>query len=379
MNIIKHGKPPLHPSLPIARRGKSAGHIQVYSSPFQGEVARKRRRGSIDQSSQPVKTDTLILPKGNFPHLSGTQVIDSAAIGRIIGALDSDGRDIPVDYGHESFSSPRAEAAGWLKHDSIYEDSDGLRGKIEWTKQAMKKIQNKKFRFLSPVLTFNPKRSKGRKLFIERLVSVGLTNHPNIPAMKPLLNETQQTEEKMDELLEKLRTALDMPPETAGDKTLASAIKSLEETLPAREELSQIKNALELESSATLDETVSHIETMRADAATDEELPSREEWQAAKDELVRLEQKELSDMVYNAVTAGKLLPAQKEWALGYAKADREGFSAFLANSAPVVEMGRLVTHHAVNRQTEIDPLQEKVNRMLGISRELFDKYNKPGS
>ena len=330
------------------------------------------------KTSPVLDADILILPKGSFPHLSGTQVIDSRAMRRIITALKNDGRDIPVDYGHESFLSPRAEGAGWLKHDSVYETSEGLRGKIKWTKDARQKIGDKKFRFLSPVLVFNPKRSNGRILFIERLVSVGLTNHPNIPAMKPLLNQLRM-EEKMDELLEKLNSALDMPPETDSEKTLALAIESLDAGLVAREELPQIKSALSLESSATVDETLSHIETLRADAVRDEELPSREEWQAMKDELARLEQKELSDMVYNAVTAGKLLPAQKTWALGYAKADPEGFSAFLANSASVVEMGRLVTYRAEKTQTEIGPLQEKVNRMLGISRELFDRYNKQDS
>lgn len=325
-----------------------------------------------------MNMDILILPKGSFPHLSGTQVIDSAALLRIIGAVGRDGRDIPVDYAHESFSSPRAVAAGWLKHDSIYETGEGLRGKIEWTKEAQRKIRNNNFRFLSPVLVFNPKRSDGKSLYIERLVSVGLTNHPNIPAMKPLLNQIRM-EEKMDKLLEKLKSTLDMPPETDGDETLAAAIESLEEAVPARQELSQLKNALQLDSGATGDDLLSHIETLRADAANKKELPSREEFRAMKDKLARLEQKELSDLVYNAVTAGKLLPAQKEWALGYAKNDPEGFGAFLANSAPVVEMGRLVTQGAENRRTEIDPVQENINRLLGISRELFDKYNKTDS
>ena len=122
-----------HPSIPsLKRRGRAGKQVtarqaarslvnlyQKKSSPLQGEVTRKRRRGSIDQSSQPEDMDILILPKGSFPHLSGTQVIDSAAMRRIIGALDIDGRDIPVDYGHESFSSPRAPAAGWVKNDYI--------------------------------------------------------------------------------------------------------------------------------------------------------------------------------------------------------------------------------------------------------------------
>ena len=323
-----------------------------------------------------MKGSILILPKGKFSHALGTQLIDDDAIKSVIADIKNRGTDIPVDYGHESFSSPRAEAAGWLKHGSLYKSEEGLWGKIDWTRDALKKIRDKKFRFLSPVMVFNPARSVGDTLKIEKLVSLGLTNHPNIPSMKPLFNQLRM-EEKMDELLAKLKSALEMPPETQDATALESALEQIESAPPATDDLSLVNSALGLEADSPADDAVSLIKELRASAEANENRPTGEEWQALKDELARMEEKELAGTVFNAITGGKLLPAQKEWALGYAKSDPEGFSAFLANSKPVVEMGRIIARQTAAGDAPIDPVQEKVNRMLGISREVFKKYNEP--
>lgn len=183
----------------------------------------------------------------------------------------------------------------------------------------------------------------------------------------------------MDEQLAKLKSALEIPPETDDATALESALEKFENAASDSGGLAQVKNALGLETDSSISDALSRIETMQAESPGDDGLPSREEWQTLRAELTRLQQKEVSDMVYNAITAGKLLPAQKEWALGYANSDLEGFRAFIANSRPLVEMGQLINHNIDRGEAPIDPIQEKLNRMLGISREVFDRYNQPDS
>lgn len=321
----------------------------------------------------------LILPEGRFSHKFGLQVVDNAAISRVLKAVKKLGRDIPVDYGHESFSTPNAPAAGWLDFKSLHSKPDGLYGKIVWTKDALEQISQKKFRFLSPVLAYNPAHSKGGELHIDRIVGIGLTNHPNIQEMQPLFNQFQ-TEEKMNELLEKLKKALGLPPETEESMTLESAMAKLEELNAVQDSFLQVKTALGFEPETTVEEIVKSIVPPQEPAATENEAPpTRKEWQELKDEVTALKQKEVSNQVENAITNGKILPAQRKWAMNYASTDMEGFNRFLANSRPVVKMGALIPQNIASEMAPapLDPAQENINRLLGISREVFDKYNQP--
>jgi len=300
-------------------------------------------------------------------------VIDDEAIDRVWRAVKKLGRDIPVDYGHESFASPRAEAAGWLVHSSLRKTPKGLYGSVRWTKQAQERLRARKFRYLSPVLLFNPERSKNGQLHIERLVSMGLTNHPNIPDMEPLFNQIN-TEEKMDELIRKLKQAQELPPETSDAEALDGALQKLENFALLQNSLANFGAAMGLDKETPPDEILATAEKLK-NGALPEWMPTQERWQALNEELAAMKQKEVSDMVQNAVASGVLLPAQREWALSYAGSDPEGFKAFLANSKPAVAMGELVAKQQGAPALPVDPLQEKINNMLGITREIFERYN----
>lgn len=84
-----------------------------------------------------------------------------------------------LDYEHASeLRAPQglpAPAAGWIDRLEI-RGASALWGHVDWTDRARQQIQNREYRYLSPV--FLHEKDSGR---IVRLTSVGLTNQPNLP------------------------------------------------------------------------------------------------------------------------------------------------------------------------------------------------------
>lgn len=84
--------------------------------------------------------------------------------------------DMLVDYEHDSMKkegSHRSVAAGWIKRLSTTESA--IVAEVEWTASALEKIQNKEYRYISPVLMHTPEGE------IIRIKNVALTNEPALP------------------------------------------------------------------------------------------------------------------------------------------------------------------------------------------------------
>ncbi|MDH5543002.1 MAG: phage protease [Nitrospinota bacterium] len=324
-----------------------------------------------------INKKVQLVPAGSFAHEAGLQVIDAEALERILKGAKREGRDIPVDFGHESFTASEAEAAGWVALNSLETTPDGLYGKIEWTQRGEESLRQKGFRYLSPVFVFNPAHSVGGRLHIERVVSFGLTNHPNIGSMKPLLNQNLM-EEKMHELLIGLKEALGLAEETETPDVLSKAVESIKMLHSAREGIANLKATLDMPEEAGEEEVLEAAKTaIESTGGTIEETASTiEELARLREELTSMKEKELKEKIGSAIESGKILPAQKEWAYSYASSDPEGFSRFLANSRSIVRMGEIVSAKNSGSAVEaIGEVQEKINSLLGISREVFDTYN----
>ncbi len=339
----------------------------------------------------------MLVPIGRHPHPAGKQVIDGAALHRIASAAKRRGQDIPVDFDHATASStpsfgkggrggfisknpPRspfskggsfqrpdmewsssgdagAELAGHIAPSTLAVTPNGLRGLIVLNGRGAEALRTGAYRYLSPALLYNPRLSDGGNLHVERLVAVALTNQPNIPTMETLsTNPNLQEEFLMQELLDKLKTALGLPPGSDDAAALQAALERLEEL--SEPDDSPVEEAAEQEPG----------EIPEGGAAVDELA-------ALKAELAQLRAKQMTDQINAAIADGKILPAQRDWAAACAGQDPEGFRRFLANSRPAVQMGAIITRTMEAAAAPLSAEQESVNRMLGINRPLFDKYN----
>jgi phage I-like protein len=122
---------------------------------------------------------------GRPAHLPGWKM--SAAIaGRVLARLAARKTPIVVDYEHQTLLADQngqpAPAAGWIDPAKVeYREGEGLFAPIDWTARAAAHIAAGEYKFLSPVLPFDP--ATGEVL---DLMHVALTNYPGVDGMAPL-------------------------------------------------------------------------------------------------------------------------------------------------------------------------------------------------
>ncbi len=88
--------------------------------------------------------------------------------------------DMVIDYEHQTLKGVAAPAAGWVR--DLEARPYGLCAKAEWTDKAKGYLQNREYRYFSPVLLLN--RETQRPFDIR---SVALTNTPSIIGLEPLV------------------------------------------------------------------------------------------------------------------------------------------------------------------------------------------------
>ncbi|MBI4827231.1 MAG: hypothetical protein HY804_00175 [Nitrospinae bacterium] len=255
------------------------------------------------------RAEYLAVPYGEFDHPNGRQVIDHAAAQRIVDRLRQWNRDIVVDYQHETYlACARAHAAGWLQNGSARLTPQGVAAVIEWTPQAAAAIADGRYKFLSPVF-------EAQNGAIIALVSLGLTNNPNINSMPTLTLNPLSLETHMDEeLFGKIKSALGLAAAADGDAVIAA--------------VDALKTAAEQSRAALVD-----------------------------------------TLVNDAVAAGKITPAQRDWAVEMGKEKPESLAGFLANCRHPAPLGGVITTGGGPRKSRLTERQSALCRMLGVSED----------
>ena len=156
------------------------------------------RGGDMTDNSFVLAADgwVQISPLGDFKHVGAgvTQVIDREACDRIAADFNARKSDtnfpgVLVDFDHFSLDTEKSsEAAGWI---SDLESRDtGLWARVRWSDAGLSAVSGGRFRLMSPV--FPPPSAcedlGGGKIRPVMLVSVALTNEPNIKGGMPIAN-----------------------------------------------------------------------------------------------------------------------------------------------------------------------------------------------
>lgn len=125
--------------------------------------------------------EVQLSPYGDFPgRLEGRTVrqrCDRAAFERLAGNFSG---EVLVDFEHKAERGGDTEAAAWVQALRV-DPAKGLMATFRFTDKGAEAVANRRLRFLSPVWELD---AEGRPC---RLVSVGLTNKPNLP-VRPVLN-----------------------------------------------------------------------------------------------------------------------------------------------------------------------------------------------
>ena len=128
------------------------------------------------------------------------QELDEESLKKLADKLNASGREILVDRDHAS-SKPGLDrdtsAQGWASEFEVRE-GQGLFGKVKWSDIGKKLVENRVFRWLSPVFKLGSDKKP------VDMQAIALTNTPSQILLKPVLNqaagaETVEEVEKQEE------------------------------------------------------------------------------------------------------------------------------------------------------------------------------------
>ncbi len=304
--------------------------------------------------------DAQILPFGEFQGRTGRpgpgktwKVSDAtgSAIAARLNARHAEGRArFNFDYEHQAFSAPTngqpAPASGWA---SRFEWRPGVglfALQVDWTPRAKAYIDGKEYAYLSPVILFDPDTGE-----VTDVLMASLTNYPDLMQLPGVDQQLAQlnalptsTPENDMELLNLLLAQLGLPA-TTDQAAALSAVKALKEKADAAAALPAIPVALcgALGLTGTVDEAaaLSAVNAMKAKAAgTDPTTMAA--MTALQGQVAALSAAQtlttVTNLVDQALKDGKLLPAQRDWAMNLGKADLAQLTAFVKD-APKVAAG----------------------------------------
>lgn len=216
-------------------------------------------------------------------HHSGAFRVDKLDIQRMKENFDSRKIDLVVDYEHQSLWGGEAPAAGWITEVWSAKDDSELWGKVKWTDRALEYIKNEEYRYLSPVFNFSAVDQKTGANIGVRLESVALTNTPFLDELGEV-----KINKNFNQLIKEQNMA-DKNPNTKPEG------RDADNSVQYEAQIAELKNQLN----------------------------------ASQTELESLRTQIAEAKVEAAIVANKIPVSQKEWALGYAKANLAGFEEFL--------------------------------------------------
>lgn len=118
------------------------------------------------------------------------QELDEESLRKLADKLNASGREILVDRDHAS-SKPGLDrdtsAQGWASEFEVRE-GQGLFGKVKWSDLGKKLVENRVFRWLSPVFKIG---SDNKPVDMQ---AIALTNTPSQMLLKPVLNQAADAE-----------------------------------------------------------------------------------------------------------------------------------------------------------------------------------------
>ncbi|KTT63653.1 hypothetical protein NS383_18980 [Pseudomonas oryzihabitans] len=314
---------------------------------------------NTDLSAQPRSEGAApewieLIPAG--PAVTGRDgrfwLFDELSQGLVIDAFTARDIDLAVDWEHASeIKAPLGEeapAAGWV--DQLEIRDGALWGHVQWTPRGDVQVAAREYRFLSPVFDYDP-----TSLRIGRLVSLGLTNKPNL--FLTALN--RETQEHTVPLPAALCAVLGLP-ETATEDQAVTAATQLKVTATAKNSEQQPSNLERYVPRADYD-------ALSARAANAEQaLANHQKAQHAAT---------VDAEIQTALTAGKITPATVDYhrAACSEQGGLDRFRQFVAAAPAVGDPSGLENRKPNITATALNAEQQAVCTQFGLDPVEFAK------
>ncbi len=253
-------------------------------------------------------------------HHQGAFKITLQDMEQMVANFSNEERDVQFDYDHNCIWG-NTKAAGWIQSLEIEEGK--LYATVKWTASGQLAIDNKEYRYVSPVFQFDYKIPGTYKNVGTRLHSVALTNQPFLTELDPIVNNSQINKEESsmnEEQLKALIKELEGENKTLSNQNdaLSKEVKALKDSV-IQAEVDKYINSGVIEADQR--------ETSIALASVDLD--------AFRKFADNMKQKTITNSVaakvQQYITESKIYPAQKEFALSLTDEQLEAY----VNSHPV--------------------------------------------
>ena len=327
-----------------------------------------------------------VLPLGHVKSAKGEFDVDGESFSAMKAQIAQRGVDLVVDYEHQTLTGEQAPAAGWVKE--LFLDDGQIKARVEWTDRAKAYLENREYRYLSPVITV--RKADGKAMGLH---SIALTNTPAIEHMEAIVNSLnfEGGQNTMNEFMKKLAALLGLG-EDATEEQVAEALKAcVEENKSLKESAAEAAKQQPAEDDKVVaNKAVCELLGLKAGAATADvaaaimalkggNIGGVNLVEQVKSLEAKLADRDAEEAVEMALKAGKITPAQREWAKGYALKNLEDFRGFVEKAPQVVPMGDVGGSEPLTlKRDEVDEATLLVCKQLGISTEDVKQYGMKG-
>jgi phage I-like protein len=313
---------------------------------------------SVDLSDRGgAPSEFRIVPAGSFRAWDGRPeevpawICDEADGRVIIADLLARERDTVIDYEHATLKAKtgavKAPAAGWFRDAEWRPDGVWLKG-VRWTAQAAREIANREYRYVSPVLLYDPDTGHVRGLRHVALTNdPGLSNLTDLAALAAQLFLDSPKETPSMDLLKKLLTALDLAETATAEEALSAvaALKTQTAALSAR--APDPRKYIPVAEVEALKAKLADLSAQAPDPAKYAPATALAALQADNAALAgklaalqgEVDKNKLDALIAAGKAAGKLPPAKETWARELGKKDLAALTAYLAVETPAAPVG----------------------------------------
>ncbi len=288
---------------------------------------------------------------------------------------------IVIDYEHQTLTAAekghKAPAAGWINHVEWLTGKGLFGDQVDWTAAAKAHIEADEYRFISPVITYD---AAGN---VTGFQLAALTNHPGLLGMEPAMaaalsafaGSTHPEQESTVTLLAALIAGLGLKAD-ATEADAITAVAALKAQVAAPPVVpTALASSLKLAAGADMTAACTAVAALVATEASATTTIA-----ALQGEIATLRAKGAGDEVATAVDKaladGKLLPAQKDWALSLGRKDMAALTGFIA-TAPKLAPGATQTQGDPDQKDKTAALsaeQTQVFAAFGIKAEDAKKH-----
>lgn len=278
---------------------------------------------------------------------------------------------IDVDHGTDLLPKGTANPAyGWVEELATRGPAGepGVWGRVEWTELGVKAVASRAYRYISPVFLHD----KATRV-VGAVIRASLVNDPALSLKALAAREAGTPSLETSMALKNIAAALMLAATASEADILAAIAKSGEDAKALASRLQAIGEAAGLAGDIGDDQVVALAAKLKATGTVDEtKFVSAEKFDALQKQLASVLTTQAasaaSAKVDAAITAGRLAPVQRDWALALAAKDPASFDELVQVSPQILSDGRVVQPgDQAKSEGQLTPAQKAVCASMGLA------------